>query len=96
VADDEIEIGHGGSPGVEGVLQLIASIAARLESPAVGWLTPSPCSGTQGALDRAGQPIGGNDLLIAAQALSLGYAVVTDNQREFARLDGLHSENWLH
>jgi tRNA(fMet)-specific endonuclease VapC len=46
-------------------------------------------------LERAGQPIGGNDLLIAAHALALGYAVVTDNEREFTRVDGLVCENWL-
>ena len=46
-------------------------------------------------LEQAGQPIGGNDLLIAAQALALGYAIVTDNEREFARIDDLPRENWL-
>jgi tRNA(fMet)-specific endonuclease VapC len=46
-------------------------------------------------LEQAGQPIGGNDLLIAAQVVSLGYAIVTDNEREFARIDGLPCENWL-
>ena len=46
-------------------------------------------------LEQAGTPIGGNDLLIAAQALTLGYTIVTDNEREFARIDGLPRENWL-
>lgn len=46
-------------------------------------------------LEQVGRPIGGNDLLIAAQAVVLGYAVVTDNEREFARIDGLPCENWL-
>jgi tRNA(fMet)-specific endonuclease VapC len=46
-------------------------------------------------LERAGRPIGGNDLLIAAQAIALGYTVVSDNEREFARIDGLPRENWL-
>ncbi|MBV8452793.1 MAG: VapC toxin family PIN domain ribonuclease, partial [Deltaproteobacteria bacterium] len=39
--------------------------------------------------------IGGNDLLIAAQAVALGYTVVTDNEQEFSRIDELLSENWL-
>jgi tRNA(fMet)-specific endonuclease VapC len=42
-----------------------------------------------------GRPIGGNDLLIAAHAVALGHAIVTDNEREFARIDGLLCENWL-
>ena len=46
-------------------------------------------------LERAGTPIGGNDLLIAAQAMALGYAVVTDKEAEFARIDGLSRANWL-
>jgi len=39
--------------------------------------------------------VGGNDLLIAAQAISLGFTLVTANKREFAKLQGLRCENWL-
>lgn len=46
-------------------------------------------------LEQAGTPIGGNDLLIAAHAFTLGFTVVTDNESEFARVDGLLRENWL-
>jgi tRNA(fMet)-specific endonuclease VapC len=46
-------------------------------------------------LERAGRSIGANDLLIAAHALALGHAVVTDNEREFSRIDDLRIENWL-
>lgn len=46
-------------------------------------------------LERAGRPIGGNDLLIAAQALALGTVLVSDNEREFARVHDLPLENWL-
>jgi len=46
-------------------------------------------------LERAGKSIGSNDLLIAAHALTLGHAVVTDNEREFLRIDDLQVENWL-
>ena len=47
------------------------------------------------ALSGDGRPIGGNDLLIAAQATALGYTIVTDNEREFSRIEGLACENWL-
>ena len=47
-------------------------------------------------LEKAGTPIGANDLLIAAQALALGYVIVTDNEREFSRVKGLRLQNWLH
>ena len=46
-------------------------------------------------LEQAGRPIGANDLLIAAQALTLGYAIVTDNEKEFAQVEDLQRENWL-
>jgi tRNA(fMet)-specific endonuclease VapC len=46
-------------------------------------------------LEQAGRPIGGNDLLIAAQTIVLGYTIVSDNEREFVRIDGLLRENWL-
>jgi tRNA(fMet)-specific endonuclease VapC len=46
-------------------------------------------------LERAGTPIGPNDLLIAAHARALGLTLVTDNVREFSRVPGLRVENWL-
>jgi tRNA(fMet)-specific endonuclease VapC len=46
-------------------------------------------------LARRGTPIGPNDLLIAAHALTLDLTVVTGNEREFARVPGLKVENWL-
>lgn len=39
--------------------------------------------------------IGAHDLLIAAQVITLGYTLVTDNEREFAQVDQLRYENWL-
>jgi tRNA(fMet)-specific endonuclease VapC len=47
-------------------------------------------------LAQAGRPIGANDLLIAAQALSLGYTGITDNEKEFAHVEDFRQENWLH
>ena len=46
-------------------------------------------------LSLTGQPIGHNDLLIAAHARSHGLVIVTNNEREFARVQGLLVENWL-
>ena len=45
-------------------------------------------------LEKRGLIIGGNDLFIAAHALSLNMTLVTNNQREFNRVDGLKIENW--
>ena len=45
-------------------------------------------------LERAGQPIGHNDLLIAAHARALGLTLVTNNVREFRRVPNLEVEDW--
>ena len=45
-------------------------------------------------LVRAGMPIGSMDMLIAAHAISLGVALVTNNMREFARVGGLNCVDW--
>jgi len=46
-------------------------------------------------LETKGQLIGGNDLLIAAHAISLGFTLVTANEHEFSKLNDLRCENWL-
>lgn len=46
-------------------------------------------------LEAAGAPIGANDLLIAAHALTVDAVLVTDNEREFSRVNDLLVENWL-
>ena len=46
-------------------------------------------------LERLGRLIGPNDMLIAAQCLTLGFTLVTANEHEFSRVDNLPIENWL-
>ena len=46
-------------------------------------------------LENAGTPIGPNDMLIAAQAISLGLILVTANFKEFSQVPGLAVENWI-
>jgi tRNA(fMet)-specific endonuclease VapC len=46
-------------------------------------------------LERAGTPIGPNDMLIAAHALAAESILVTANASEFVRVPGLVVENWL-
>ncbi len=47
------------------------------------------------SLEKRGEVIGGNDLLIAAHALSLNWTLVTNNEKEFRRVEGLRVENWV-
>jgi tRNA(fMet)-specific endonuclease VapC len=46
-------------------------------------------------LEGRGQSIGGFDTLIAGHARSRGLIVVTENLREFSRVEGLRAEDWL-
>ena len=46
-------------------------------------------------LTKKGTLIGANDLLIAAHARSLGLTLVTNNAREFERVENLRVENWV-
>lgn len=47
------------------------------------------------ALEKAGRPIGVNDLHIAAHARSEGLTLVTNNLAEFERVPGLLTEDWV-
>ena len=76
------------SARVEGILETIPVLP--LDSPA-----DTHYGIIRAALESAGQLIGMNDLLIAAQTLALGLTLVTDNTREFSRIEGLLLENWL-
>jgi tRNA(fMet)-specific endonuclease VapC len=79
--------------------------SARFAAAVETWLTgfdvrPWPVDATRQyaniryALERAGQPIGGMDLLIAAHALAEDAVLVTNNAREFMRVPGLAVEEW--
>ena len=46
------------------------------------------------SLEMRGEVIGAHDLLIAAHALSLDRILVTNNEREFKRVEGLKVDNW--
>jgi len=54
----------------------------------------SPIAQIRAALDRAGTPIGGMDLMIAAHALAEDSVVITNKAREFHRVPGLAVEAW--
>jgi tRNA(fMet)-specific endonuclease VapC len=47
------------------------------------------------ALEAKGEMIGNNDLWIAAHAKAAGLTLVTNNEREFRRVEGLKTQNWV-
>ncbi len=82
----------------KGSPKLTAQIGAILDSIQIMALD-APADAEYGRiraeLEAAGQPIGPNDLLIAAHALALDAVLVTANVAEFSRVRGLVVENWL-
>src|SRR5438309_7463594 len=81
-----------GSPRLSAQLEAVLGVLAVLpfETPA-----DAAYGLLRTRLEQAGTPIGANDLLIAAQTLSLGSTIVTDNEKEFTRVRILRRENWL-
>ena len=47
------------------------------------------------SLEKGGTPIGSLDMLIAAHARSAGCTLVTNNTKEFCRVEGLKFANWV-
>jgi tRNA(fMet)-specific endonuclease VapC len=81
-----------GSPRLSAQLEVVlrALEVLPLESP-----VDTVYAQIRANLERAGKVIGGNDLLIAAHAVSLGDVLVTANEQEFSRVPDLPIENWL-
>ena len=78
--------------------RLIAEAEALLSRMQVfGWQAPADrvYGQMRNQLEQAGRPLGTNDLLIAAHALTLGCVMVTAHEREFRMVKGLRVENWL-
>lgn len=77
------------------VEQRANEVLARIPPEPIGLGVDDAYAAIRSDLERRGQPIGQNDMLIAAHALALGAILVTDNTREFKRVKGLKVENWL-
>jgi len=91
----ELVFGAEHSQQVERNLADIEALAARLEvlpfdeSPAYHF------GQIRAELYRVGTPIGPYDMMIAGHARACGLTLVTNNVREFERIQGLRIENWV-
>jgi tRNA(fMet)-specific endonuclease VapC len=73
----------------------VGSLVARLDLLPFDADAAAHAADIRATLERRGRPIGGYDLQIAGHARSRGLTIVTGNLREFQRVDGLRSEDWL-
>ena len=92
------ELLHGAekSSRVSENLAAIEDFCSRLEVLPDGPKAAQHYGAIRAALEKLGQPIGVNDMHIAAHARSEGLVLVTNNMGEFARVPALQAENWVH
>ena len=91
------ELLHGAekSSRVSGNLAAIEDFCSRLAVLPYGPKAAQHYGAIRAALEKIGQPIGVNDMHIAAHARSEGLVLVTNNMGEFARVPALEAENWV-
>jgi tRNA(fMet)-specific endonuclease VapC len=75
--------------------ELTAKLAARLTVFDFNDEAASHSGNIHAVLAKSGNLIGAYDMLIAGHARSLGLTVVTNNIKDFKRVDGLLYEDWL-
>ena len=73
----------------------VEEFTARLEVLSFGDKAATHCGQIRAELARRGMPIGPYDSMIAGHARSEGLTIVTNNSREFTRVEGLLCTNWL-
>jgi tRNA(fMet)-specific endonuclease VapC len=91
------ELLHGAekSSHPESNLAVVEDFCSRLEILPYTGKAAQHYGSIRTALEKIGQPIGINDLHIAAHARSEGLTLVTNNVKEFARVPALQLENWI-
>ena len=91
----ELEYGVCKSANPEQNRQALRQMLSGIPILDFDWLAAEHFGDIFTELERQGQRIGERDMLIAAHARSLGYVLVTNNSREFRRVEGLTVEDWL-
>lgn len=91
------ELMHGAekSSAPQRTLAVVEDFCSRLEVLEYGRKAAQHYGQIRSALERRGTPIGVNALHIAAHARSEGLTLVSNNLREFERVEGLLFENWV-
>lgn len=75
-------------------LQVVEGFCARLQVLPFDMAASAQTAQIRAALAAKGTPIGPYDTMIAGHARSLALVLVTNNLREFERVEGLRTANW--
>jgi tRNA(fMet)-specific endonuclease VapC len=76
-------------------LTALSQFAARLEILPFGEKAAAHYGQLRAELEKTGTPCGPHDMQIGGHARSEGLILVTNNMREFTRMPGLRTENWI-
>ena|SRR6266700_2598580 len=76
-------------------LAIVDQFAARLDVLPFGERAATHYGQLRAELERAGHPVGIHDVMIGSHARSEGLTLVSNNLREFQRMEGLRLENWV-
>lgn len=90
----ELRFGAEKSQARERALTAISQLEASIEVMPLSESAGEHYGQIRADLQRKGQSIGNNDLWLAAHARAEGWILVTNNEREFIRIEGLQVENW--
>lgn len=91
----ELVYGAERSANPEQNLRVLEGFAARLDMLSYYAGAATHTGQTRAELAAAGTPIEPYDQMIAGLARSLGLIVVTNNVKEFERVEGLRVDNWV-
>jgi tRNA(fMet)-specific endonuclease VapC len=91
----ELRFGAEKSQSKDRVMAVIDDLARLITIEDLSENTADHYGDIRASLQKSGQLIGNNDLWIAAHARSQGWILVTNNEKEFLRVEGLRVENWV-
>lgn len=94
ITESELRFGVAKSRSATKALRLLENFLRPLQVLAYDSSDAIAYARIREALESKGKPIGPLDTLIAAQAVARELTLVTNNEREFSRVPGLHVENW--
>ena len=77
-------------------IKVVEQFAARLDVLPFGERAATHYGQIRADLERAGHPIGLHDMMIGGHARSEGLTLVSNNLREFQRIEGLRVDNWVY
>ena len=91
----ELEFGALRSNNSKRALDILDEIAAYIPVLPMPIDAAKEYADIRANLSAKGTPIGNNDLWIAAHARTLGHTLITNNVKEFERVENLKLQNWV-